>query len=366
MTAPPIPIQSVNINPQFVPNQGNPGLELLMRALQQRREIELRKKKLAQDQEQFELNKRIAGSQIEGQDLINAERKAKLKKEEEDTAAQDQAHQIFVGNLTRANDMAGWGEVIVGVKDRAVGRHLMDYIKDYFTTEAARPAQSLVASPSPDSPTGYGYTAIDPRNPAGGGTPTGVAAPSPREPVRRESVPIERKSASGFVNAAMANAIINRLEERDPTIAARVARKVALRKSFISGILRRAAGTSQEDANYQAEQQIEQSMTPDELEFYASAKQFLAPVLSVESGKQVTGREYMIHAPVFFSMGGVTPQVTKNRRGARASKLRGFYAESGEAGPPRLQELIDAGIDLSEYGIGTAPTQRKRRPENPY
>lgn len=132
-----IPIQPVNINPQFVPNQQTPGMQLLLRALEQRQEIELRKKKLAQDQEQFELNKRIAGSEIEGQDIINAEKKRKLKEEEQDTAAQDEALQIFTGNLTRVDDMDGWGEVIAGVKDRRVGKHLMAYITGLFGARGA-------------------------------------------------------------------------------------------------------------------------------------------------------------------------------------------------------------------------------------
>lgn len=131
-----IPVSPVHINPQFIPNQQTPGMELLVRALEQRRELDLKKQKIQQEREQFELNKRLIGTEIEGAELLNAKRKKELKDAEDDLLAQDQAYQLWVGNLPRAGDMRQWGEVIAGVKDKRVAGHLMGYVEDFFKAGA--------------------------------------------------------------------------------------------------------------------------------------------------------------------------------------------------------------------------------------
>lgn len=353
-----IPIQGVQIHPQFVPNTQPPGVELLLKALDQRHELDLARQKNAREMQQFELQKRLMGTEIAGNELVNEKRKRELKDQADDLLAKDTAHQLFVGNLTRIHDMRGWGEVIANVKDKDVGAHLMEYVKDYFTTSAAQPTQNIVTTPSATSPSGYAYSGIDPRNPAAGGTGTGVAAPNPNAPTQRIPVVTEREKASAAVGAIRANAITNRLESADPTIGQRVAAKVAIRKSLVGGILRRLAGTSQEDANFLAEQQIEKSMAPDELEYYVAAKQWLGSVLPGLSGKQVTGREYMMQAPAYFSMGSGSPGVVANRAAARSTRTKSFASEAGDAMTERLPELQQAGIDLSPYGLGPKPPSR--------
>jgi hypothetical protein len=189
-------------------------------------------------------------------------------------------------------------------------------------------------------------------NPA---NPTETVATGRRGPpdtgLRRIPVVTEREKASSAIGAIQANTIVNRLEGTSPDIAARVARKVALRKGIFTGIIHRLSGTSREDADLLTEQAIEQSMTPDELEFYQAAKQWLANVIPGIAGKQMTAREYAIQAPAYFSMGSGTPTVTLNRRRARITRTRGLITEAGDAFTERYPEVQN--LDLSEYGLGT-------------
>jgi hypothetical protein len=158
----------------------------------------------------------------------------------------------------------------------------------------------------------------------------------------------EREKASAALAAQDANTIINRLEDADPNIAARVAQKAAAHRSLLAALARRVAGISDEEASYQIESQIEQSMTPQELEYYTAAKQYLGGILPGLSGKTVTAREFMMQAPAFFSMGGASPSVSANRRAARERRIRSFVAEAGRAGarvtqtpPPADEENYD-------------------------
>lgn len=218
--------------------------------------------------------------------------------------------------------------------------------------------ENLARNPLPDfqfretgTPTGgTEIVGFNPRNPTET-VGTGRAGP-PDATSRRIPVVTEREKASAAVNAIRANNILNSAEASDPTIGQRVARKVAARKSIISGILHRVVGTSQEDANYLAEQQIEQSMSPEELEYYVAGKQWMGAVLPGLSGKQVTGREYMMQAPAYLSMGSGNPRVVANRRAARVGRSRGLATEAGDAMAERLAELQADNIDLSEYGLG--------------
>lgn len=344
-----IPIQQPQIHPQFVQNQQTPGLEVLARALQQRQELEMQREQLRRQREQFELNKRIAGTQLEGMELENIKRKRELKDKEDDLLAQDTAHQLYSGNLTRINDAKGWGEVIAGVKDKRVGAHLMAYLQEHFETF---PRQSYQFRDVPGkTQTGSEVVGFNPDNPSDVQR-TGVAAQDPQEPGRRIPVVTEREKASYAVGAAQANQTINRLEATDPSIGGRVARKAAVRQGMISGIMRRIVGTSSEDASRLVEQQIEQSMTPEELQYYQAAKLFMSNTLPALSGKAITAREYMMQGPAYFSMGGVSPQVVQARRKARAGRIRGFLVEAGDAMTERQSELPDP----EEYGL--APVQQ--------
>lgn len=178
----------------------------------------------------------------------------------------------------------------------------------------------------------------------------GVRA-DPTVVVRQPQV-TEREKASAAVAADAANAIINRLEDADPSIGPRVARKAALRRSIVAGLGRRIAGISDEQAQMQIESTIEQSMTPDELEYYAASKDYLGSVLPGLSGKAVTAREWVIQAPRFFSLGATTPGVGRNRRQARQQRIDSFYTEAGQAAPPRTAPVAPVAPVTPQQTVG--------------
>lgn len=133
-----IPINPVHTGTTGVlePAPLNPGIQLIALALQKRQELELARQDLTQKREQFELQKKLVGKQIEGLDLEREKQKRAFQEADDDLAAQEVAHRIFVGNLPQANDMAAWGRVISEVKDPRVGKHLMTEIQDMFSTRA--------------------------------------------------------------------------------------------------------------------------------------------------------------------------------------------------------------------------------------
>ena len=81
-----IPISPVNINPQLIGGNEPDGFALLIQALQHRRALDMQKQKLAQDQEEFELNKKLTGKQMAGMEIVQEEKKreilSKIKKVE--------------------------------------------------------------------------------------------------------------------------------------------------------------------------------------------------------------------------------------------------------------------------------------------
>jgi hypothetical protein len=344
-----IPIQTPQLGstgvaqPSSAVEQLASGFQLVQMALQRRAELQQAREALAQRREQFELHKKIAGSQLAGMELDQEKKKRDFKAQEDDLAAQDEALRIFTGGLTQAHDPQAWGTIIAGVKDPKVAGHLMSRLY-----EMAR-LQDTMAGPSQVVPTAEGtYGLINTRDATTRQTTLHVP---PDAAARRIPVVTEREKASAAVDTIRANAILNRLESTDPAIGARVAAKVAVRKSIIQGIVRRVTGTSPEEANFLAEAEIEKSMTPEELEYYVSGKQYLGATLPGLAGKQVTGREWLIQAPRFFSMGSSNPKVIQSRMEARTSRIRGFVAEAGEAMGERLPELHD--VDLSPYGLGS-------------
>lgn len=327
------------------------GYQVVALALQKRQELEQARQELAQRREQFELNKKLAGSQLAGAALDQEKKKRDLQAQEEDLRANTEALHLFTGSIPDLNTPEGIGRVLAGIKDPRVAAHFYTYLKDAQTAQlATTPNQEIRASPSPTSPSGYEYIGINPRNPTQT-VSTGRPAPNPNAPTQRIPVVTEREKASAAVSSIRANAMINALEAADPTIGQRVARKAAVRKSVVSGLMRRLTGTSTEDANLLAESQIEQSMTPEELQYYVAGKQLLSGILPGLSGKQVTAREYVMHAPAYLSMGSSSASVIRSRANARATRIRSFIAEAGDAFPERLPELQD--VDLSPYGLGT-------------
>lgn len=351
-----IPINPVQIHPQFAATQQPraPGMEVLLSVLQHRQEINQRQQALDREMQQFELNKKLAGPQYENSVLDAEKKKRDLKTQQDDIAAQSEAHRLFAGSLTHIDDPQAMGEVVSQIKDPLVAQHFTQYLKEYWTNEglrqSAQPTFETKVAPSPTSPTGFGYTAINPKNPAQN-VPTGVAAPNPQAPVQRIPVVTEREKASAVIGAAQANATINQLEAADPTISVRVANKIASRKTAVGAVAKRLLGVPAEDIAAAQESIIEQSMSPDELAYYQAQKQFLGSVLPALSGKQVTAREYMMQAPPYFSMGASTPTVLQNRRKARAQRIRGFMAEAGDAMQERLGELVNP----TEYQSGGPP-----------
>lgn len=367
MTAPgAIPINQPNIGTTGVLErpQVSPGLQLILQALQRRQELNLQRQKLVQDREEFELRKKIAGTQMEGMELENEKKKREFKEHEEDLAAQDEALRVYTGSLPQLGDSQGIGTVIAGIKDPKVAGHFYTLLQSGIqAANAVTPNQEIRVSPG-QTPSGFEYVGINPRDPTKH-TRTGVAATDPNAPQGRVPIVTEREKASAAVGAIRANEIINRIERTDPNIGARVAQKVAVRKSVISGLMRRLAGTSQEDATLLAESEIEKSMSPQELEYYVAAKQYMSATIPGLSGKQVTAREYAMHAPSYFSMGSSNPGVIASRLKARNTRIRGNIKEAGDAFAERLQELSD--VDLTPYGIGTTVQPKpKRRKENPY
>lgn len=344
------PPLTIPINPVHTGTTGvverpqiSPGIALILHALQQRQELGLARQKLAQDQQEFELRSKIAGTQLEGMKLENEKRKRDFKQQDEDLAAQDEALRIYTGSLPQLGDPQGIGTVIAGIKDPKVAAHFYTLLQE---------GQKVMGAVTPSyeiRPGATEYVGINPKKPTDT-VPTGVKVPIDAAS-RRIPVVTEREKASAAVGAIRANALINRLDTTDPTIGARVAQKAANRKSIISGLMRRLTGTSQEDANLLAESQIEQSMTPDELEYYVAGKQLLSSILPGLSGKQVTAREYVMHAPAYLSLGSTNPRVIQSRAQARSTRIRGFIAEAGEAMAERIPEL--QGIDLTPYGLGS-------------
>lgn len=113
-------------------SQAKAWFDVAAMAMQRRQELDIAREKLAQDREQFELQKKIAGPTIAGMELDNERKKRDFQRQDEDYAAQDEALKIFTGALPQAHDMQAWGQVIAGVKDPAVGRHLMENIRGMF------------------------------------------------------------------------------------------------------------------------------------------------------------------------------------------------------------------------------------------
>lgn len=344
-----IPIQTPQIGTTGVVQQPGvlesllSGFQVVQLALQKRQELEQARQELAQRREQFELNKKIAGSQLAGAALDQEKKKRDMKAEEDRLAARTEALHLFTGSIPDLNTPEGIGRVIAKIKDPLVAAEFYTFLQD------AQKAQGAVTPTYELRPSTTEYVGINPKKPTET-VRTGVPVP-PDAASRRIPVVTEREKASAAVAVIRANAMINQLEAADPTIGQRVARKAAVRKSLISGITRRLTGTSTEDANLLVESQIEQSMTPEELQYYVAGKQLLSGILPGLSGKQVTAREYAMHAPAYLSMGSSNPAVIQSRAKARATRIRNFIAEAGEAFPERLPELQD--VDLSPYGLGT-------------
>lgn len=363
MTAPPLPgapqIGSTGLHQQ-------PGiaeaLAPLLHALSERKRLDLARQELQQKQQQFEIQQKLFGKQMEGMDLANELKKRELAASEKDLVARDQAIQLYTGNLPQLNNPKGVGEVIARIKDPAVAAHFYALLKEGIgITTALQPKQDIRVTPKPGG--GYEYAGINPQTLAT--QSTGLAAPDPNAPTMRIPVVTEREKASAAVSSIRANQTINRFDATDPTIGARVAQKAALQKSLISGIMRRVAGTSQEDASLLAESQVEQNMTPQELEYYVAGKQLLSGILPGLSGKQVTAREYVMHAPAYLSMGSTNPNVIAGRAKARNTRIRSFIKEAGDAFAERIPELQD--VNLSAYGLGAVkPAAASKYSENPY
>lgn len=344
-----IPIQTPQIGTTGVVQPGPNLGELIVHALQKRQELEQARQELTQRREQFELNKKIAGSQLAGAELDQEKKKRDFKAQDEDLVAQDEALRIFTGGLAQANDPQAWGRIVAGVKDPRVATHLMSRLQEMVTLQNAMrpPAPNFQFRETGTSTGGTEIVGFNPQNPTET-IGTGRAGP-PAAETRRIPVVTEREKASAAIGAAQANAIVNRLEVADPGIAARVAKRVAAYRAGLSAVGKRLLGASPEEIALEAESQIEQSMSPEELQFYQASKQWLSSVLPGLSGKQVTAREYIMQAPPYFSMGATNPQVAAARRKARATRTKGFIFEAGDAMNERLQELVDP----QEYGLGT-------------
>lgn len=194
---------------------------------------------------------------------------------------------------------------------------------------------------------------------------TRLRRPEPRAP--REHVPViaEKEKATFGGLALRANNIANRLEAADPTIGARVAKKLANTRGVISALGHRLAGMSQDEIDKQAETRVQSSMTPEELEYYHATAAYMGQVLPGRSGKAVTGREWLMQAPTFFATGEVTPNTVKARSDFRLQQVQGMFREAGSAADPVLEALRGAGLDLTPYGFAPAGPQPPVGPQPP-
>jgi hypothetical protein len=193
-----------------------------------------------------------------------------------------------------------------------------------------------------------------------------VLAPARRDPtqiLQKQPQVTEREKASFAVLATHANEVVNWLEQQDPAIAARVARKAATWKTLAGGVGRRLLGASDEQVAQAAEVQVERSMTPEELEYYSASKQYLSNVLPALSGKAVTAREFMMQAPAYFSMGSPAPEALRLKRDQRARRVRGFWKEAGPAAEERLPDVGE--YDLTPYGLPNVPRERASTARGP-
>lgn len=354
-----LPIAPVHINPPVVQQQQTPAwVTMVFEGIREGRDLQLRWAKLRQEQQEFEARRGLIGEQTEALKLANKQKKDEFKAREDDLMAQNEAHRIYIGSLPDGK----FDQAIVGIKDPAIANHFMEYVKRGFAIQqqqadigATQALEFQRRQPPPGQFTHIGQTPEG--TPVKMETHTGqitAGGPTLREPgavTKRIPVLGEREKASAAVSSIRADSRISELERADPTIGARVANKAARYKATIAGLGKRLIGTPQEEINQLAEAEIEKSMVGDELEYYVTGKQLLSGILPGLSGKQVTAREYMMHAPGYLSMGSTNPRVTESRRKARNTRIRSFIAEAGEAMAERIPEL--QGIDLSPYGLGT-------------
>lgn len=350
-----IPIQTPQIGPTAVLPANGPleqivsGFNVIQLALQKRAELQQAQQELAQRREQFELNRKLIGTQIAGAELDQEKKKRDMKAEEDRLVARSDALRIFTGSIPELNTPEGIGQVIAGIKDPLVAAEFYTLLQESQKANAAVAPNYQFRDAGTPSGTGTEVVAFDPRNPT---KPVRTGVPgAPDAGARRIPVVTEREKASVAIMTAAANATINRLETADPTIPSRLAKKLRDSRAIVGTLAKRLAGMSADDIALLQEQQIEQKLSEDPalLEYYQAQKAYLGPTLFGLSGKVVTGRDYTTQAPTFFAMGASNPQVLTARRKARAQRTRSFAIEAGDAMAERLAELQNP----EEYGFGT-------------
>jgi hypothetical protein len=118
----------------------------LLQALAQRQRLDLARQELAQKQQEWEIQKRVLGTQAEGMELANEQRKREFQAQDEDLVARDQALQLYTGNLPRLGDSKGIGEVLARIKDPAVAAHFYEFVKEGIGLTQAQATASLTGA----------------------------------------------------------------------------------------------------------------------------------------------------------------------------------------------------------------------------
>ena len=163
----------------------------------------------------------------------------------------------------------------------------------------------------------------------------------------------ERERATGATLALEANETIDRIESQERDIGARVMQKVTQQKTIAEGLIRKLSlsGVDIDQAKLQAEALVEASLMPTERAYYVGAKQVLGTMLPALSGKQVTASEFVMHAPVYFSVGGSDQLTQPMRARARVLRLGGLARESGAVFSERVKQGYLKNVDLTKYGF---------------
>ena len=121
-----IPITTPQIQPQLAPPQPT-AIQIITQALQRRQELQLAQQELAQRREQFELHKKLAGSELEGMKLQQEKQKREFQQQEDDLVARLEANQHYIASLPELDNTQGLAQVVGRIKDPAVRAHFLDF-----------------------------------------------------------------------------------------------------------------------------------------------------------------------------------------------------------------------------------------------
>lgn len=130
-----IPIAPVNIHPAILEGNATDGVALLISALQHKHALAQEQQKIDQAQQEFELHKKLVGSEIAGNEVVTAQKKQELKDRQDDLDAQRAAAAIVMGHFDALGDPQKFAEGISAdprIKDPKVLGYVMATEKGYL------------------------------------------------------------------------------------------------------------------------------------------------------------------------------------------------------------------------------------------